>query len=82
MHNPCKLPRKRHLNYWLAQVERNTLVPNNLQRLLHRGTEKLFIIDRRLPPMKASTRVQLEAEFEPDIRKFEAITGLKTPWLP
>jgi hypothetical protein len=82
MHNPCKLPRERHLNYWLAQVERHTLLPNNLQRLLHRGREKLFIIDRRLPPMKASTRVQLEAEFEPDIRKFEAITGLKTPWLP
>lgn len=82
MHNPCKLPRERILNYWLAQVERHTLMPKNLQRLLHRGREKLLIIDRRLPPMMAPTRVQLEAEFEPDIRKFEAITGLKTPWLP
>jgi hypothetical protein len=82
MHNSCKLPRERHLNYWLAQFERITLLPKKLQRLLHRGRERLLIIDRRLPPMKASTRTQLEAAFEPDIRKFESITGLKTPWLP
>jgi len=80
--NSSKLPRQRHINRWLAHVERFAFLPRKLQHLLHRSREKLFVIDKRLPLMNVSTRARLEAMFEPDIRKFETITGLRTPWLP
>lgn len=78
--NSSKLPRQHCLNRGLAQAERLTFLPRKLQQFLHRGREKLLIVDKRLPQMKASTRASLEAIFAPDIRKFENIIGFKTPY--